>query len=49
MQEALNPGSDEARKAGCTCPVMDNAHGRGERRGWQHSLCLQLRLPGTCL
>ena len=21
------PGSDEARKIGCTCPVMDNHHG----------------------
>jgi hypothetical protein len=24
-----NPGSDEAIKQGCICPVMDNAHGRG--------------------
>lgn len=24
-----NPGSDEAIKAGCTCPVLDNAHGKG--------------------
>lgn len=23
-----NPGSDEAIKLGCCCPVMDNAHGR---------------------
>ena len=23
-----NPGSDAAIKQGCTCPVMDNAHGR---------------------
>ena len=23
------PGSDEAIKMGCTCPVMDNAHGKG--------------------
>lgn len=23
------PGSDDARKLGCTCPVMDNAHGKG--------------------
>lgn len=23
------PGSDKAVTAGCTCPVMDNAHGRG--------------------
>lgn len=27
--DELNPGSDEAIKAGCTCPVLDNAHGRG--------------------
>jgi len=24
-----NPGSDEALYDGCTCPVMDNAHGQG--------------------
>jgi hypothetical protein len=24
-----NPGSDEARARGCTCPVMDNARGKG--------------------
>lgn len=24
-----NPGSDAAIDAGCTCPVMDNAHGLG--------------------
>lgn len=24
-----NPGSDAAIKQGCTCPVMDNAHGKG--------------------
>lgn len=23
------PGSDTAIKAGCTCPVLDNGHGRG--------------------
>ena len=23
------PGSKEATAKGCTCPVMDNAHGRG--------------------
>ena len=26
-----DPGSDEAIKAGCTCPVMDNRHGKGYR------------------
>ena len=24
-----NPGSDEALDQGCTCPVLDNGHGRG--------------------
>lgn len=27
-----NPGSEEARRAGCTCPVIDNGHGRGSGR-----------------
>ena len=27
---AANPGSDEAIDAGCTCPILDNAHGRGQ-------------------
>lgn len=26
---APNPGSNEAIKQGCKCPVLDNAHGRG--------------------
>ena len=29
----MNPGSDEAIAAGCTCPIMDNGHGRGYLRG----------------
>lgn len=34
-----NPGSDAAIKQGCTCPVLDNGHGRGvgvngEKFGW---------------
>lgn len=24
-----NPGSPEAIAKGCTCPVLDNSHGRG--------------------
>lgn len=24
-----NPGSEEAIRRGCACPVMDNGHGRG--------------------
>lgn len=35
----LQPGSDAALDAGCTCPVLDNGHGRGRggdgyRYGW---------------
>lgn len=29
MSDAPNPGSREAAALGCTCPRMDNAHGRG--------------------
>lgn len=25
----MNPGSDEAVAAGCLCPIIDNAYGRG--------------------
>lgn len=25
----MNPGSAEAVKNGCTCPIMDNCRGRG--------------------
>lgn len=25
----LAPGSEEARQAGCTCPVIDNHYGKG--------------------
>jgi hypothetical protein len=28
-KEIPNPGSNEALKAGCFCPVSDNNHGRG--------------------
>lgn len=28
-----NPGSDEAIDQGCTCPVIDNGHGRGSYYG----------------
>lgn len=28
-----NPGSDEAVIRGCTCPVLDNGHGRGYMGG----------------
>ena len=26
------PGSPEAKKLGCKCPVLDNGHGRGSGR-----------------
>ena len=29
MSDTPNPGSDEAIKQGCTCPVLDNEHGKG--------------------
>jgi hypothetical protein len=29
MATELKPGSDAALAQGCTCPVMDNAHGKG--------------------
>jgi hypothetical protein len=28
MPETPNPGSEEARAQGCTCPVMDNFGGK---------------------
>lgn len=29
MKFKMNPGSEEAIKKGCTCPVLDNSHGQG--------------------
>lgn len=29
MTDTPNPGSKEAIDKGCTCPVLDNGHGRG--------------------
>lgn len=29
----LNPGSQEARDKGCTCPVLDNEFGNAEATG----------------
>ena len=31
------PGSDEAIKQGCTCPVLDNNHGKGIL--WEGKIC----------
>ena len=38
-QNRGNPGSQEARTAGCLCPIMDNNYGKGRggdgsRWGW---------------
>lgn len=38
-KEVLPPGSEEAIRAGCQCPVLDNGHGRGylgdgQKFGW---------------
>ena len=29
MKQVPNPGSVEALKKGCQCPIVDNCHGRG--------------------
>lgn len=29
MSKPPNPGSIEAQRQGCICPVLDNAHGKG--------------------
>lgn len=33
----MKPGSDEARAAGCKCPVLDNGHGHHPYRGWDEN------------
>ena len=35
LRDQHPPGSDEAINAGCRCPVLDNAHGRGYMGGVQ--------------
>lgn len=32
----MNPGSKEALAKGCTCPVLDNNHGKGMWNGREH-------------
>jgi len=34
----MNPGSKEATDKGCTCPVLDNHHGRGVSQGGKEPL-----------
>jgi hypothetical protein len=33
MTKLPNPGSNEAIARGCSCPVLDNGHGRGSMWG----------------
>lgn len=33
VQHTANPGSPEAVAKGCTCPVIDNHHGKGVPAG----------------
>jgi hypothetical protein len=41
QQKPVTPGSDQALDAGCRCPVLDNAHGRGRGDGtyWISERC----------
>lgn len=41
-----NPGSEQARKQGCCCPVLDNYSGRGRRGdGEQHGWYIHANCP----
>ena len=33
MSDIPNPGSKEAIEQGCTCPILDNSHGKGYMEG----------------
>lgn len=48
MSETIvpNPGSDEAVRRGCTCPQIDNEHGRGYRGGPGFAISEKCRLHG---
>lgn len=37
----MNPGGAKAKKKGCTCPSLDNAHGKGRGDGtfWVDAKC----------
>ena len=42
--QTMPPGSDAAIKKGCTCPSMDNGHGKGflwkgKKAWWIHRDC----------
>jgi hypothetical protein len=34
-----NPGSSKAFELGCTCPILDNAHGKGDGPFWISGGC----------
>ena len=38
-EDTPNPGSDAALDLGCTCPVLDNGHGRGPGPFWMAADC----------
>jgi hypothetical protein len=40
-----NPGSDEAIKMGCKCPVLDNCHGKGYLVPGSGSFCVSEACP----
>jgi hypothetical protein len=42
-----NPGSDEAIEMGCTCPVLDNGHGKGAW-GWGTGDAPVFWISGDC-
>lgn len=54
IEGAPNPGSDSALKRGCTCPVLDNNHGRrapwparcDTPEGWWTTTGCPLHSPG---
>jgi len=39
MTTTPNPGSDAALDQGCTCPVLENGHGRGNGPFWFNESC----------
>ena len=40
VKPPANPGSKEAIKAGCQCPVLDNNHGKGfNGQFWLNIFC----------
>lgn len=44
MKKIPSPGSDDAIKAGCLCPSMDNSHGLGYM-GQKDVFCVTANCP----